>query len=107
YVLGLDLSGLPSAYGTLSGWLVACHDLGTAVLGPRVGHWHEQQPALGFDLALDADGQAIVDEGSLRAAVLRAHATRPSWRADPAERRRQRARIAVAHRHLYRSVVSS
>lgn len=107
YVLGLDLSVLPYAYGTHSGWLEACHDLGTAVLAPRVGHWHEQQPALGFDLSLDADGQAIVDEGSLRAAVRRAHATRPSWRADPAERRRQRARIAVAHRDLYRSVVSS
>ena len=107
YVLGLDLSVLPYAFGTHSGWLEACHDLGTAVLAPRVGYWHEQQPALGFDLALDADGEVSVDADSLSAAVRHAHATRPSWRADPAGRRRQRARIAVAHRDLYRSVVSS
>ena len=106
YVLGLDLSVLPYAFGTHSGWLEACHDLGTAVLAPRVGHWHEQQPALGFDLRVDDDGEVAVDASSLRAAVRHAHATRPAPRADPGERRRQRARIAVAHRDLYRSLVS-
>ncbi len=107
YLLGLDLSVLPYAFGTHSGWLEACHDLGTAVLAPRVGHWHEQQPALGFDLTLDADGEASVEETGLRAAVRHAHATRPAWRADPPERRGQRARTAVAHRDLYLGVAPS
>ena len=107
YLLGVDLSVLPYAFGTHSGWLEACHDLGTAVLAPRVGRWHEQQPALGFDLTLDADGEVRVDADRLHATVRHAYATRPSWRADPAERRRQRVEIALAHRDLYRSVVPS
>ena len=102
YVMGLDLSVLPYAFGTHSGWLEACHDLGTAVLAPRQGHWHEQQPALGFDLR-----DQRVDAASLQDAVRHAHATRPRWRADPAARLRQRAEVARTHRDLYHRLARS
>ena len=48
HLRGLDLAVLPYAFGTHSGWVEACHDLGTTVLAPRTGHWVEQQPMLTF-----------------------------------------------------------
>src|SRR5690606_6296306 len=42
YLEGLDVSVLPYAWGTHSGWVEACRDLGTWVLAPEVGHLLEQ-----------------------------------------------------------------
>ena len=40
----IDVSVLPYRFGTHSGWLEACHDLGTAVVAPNCGYYREQRP---------------------------------------------------------------
>jgi hypothetical protein len=96
YFLGLDVSVLPYAFGTHSGWLEACHDLGTAIVAPDCGFYGEQRPCEIYhhdEGGLDADG--------LAAAVQRAYAHRPAPRADAAQRRQERRALAAAHRALY------
>ena len=87
YLLGLDVSVLPYRFGTHSGWLEACHDLGTAVIAPTCGFYAEQQPCVSY--RHDEDG---LDAGSLVAAVRRVHAERPAPRASVAEPRGGAAR---------------
>jgi len=100
YLQELDLSVLPYRWGTHSGWLETCHDLGTAVLAPEIGHYRDQAPCLTYRLAAVGPDQA-----SLTAAVRRAHEERPQWRADPEARLRQRSAIAAAHEEIYARVV--
>lgn len=102
HLRGLDLSVLPYRFGTHSGWLEACHDLGTAVLAPDCGYYAEQAPCL-----LYGHDEDRLDVASLQAAVRRAHAGRPAWRADPDGRRAQRERIAAVHAAVYRSVTGN
>uniref|UniRef100_UPI0030F521CB glycosyltransferase n=1 Tax=Nocardioides salarius TaxID=374513 RepID=UPI0030F521CB len=49
YLGSLDLSVLPYRFGTHSGWLEACRDLGTTVLAPTCGYFAEQGPALTYE----------------------------------------------------------
>lgn len=100
YFQGLDLSVLPYRFGTHSGWLEACYDLGTPVLVSDCGFYAQQRPCLTYRLG--ADG---LDPASLEAAVRSAYAERPDWRADPVERRGERDAIAAAHRTIYREVL--
>lgn len=92
----LDVLVLPYAFGTHSGFVEACADLGTTVVASRVGHLAEQQPVVPFDLGVP---------GSLTAAVRRAYADRPGPRVDPAARARSRDRVAAAHAELYARVL--
>jgi hypothetical protein len=92
YLLGLDVSVLPYRFGTHSGWLEACHDLGTVVVAPQVGYLAEQRPCLTYEPG---------DVESLRRAIFAAFRERPRWRASADERDRERDRIAAAHRQLY------
>ena len=101
YFLGLDLSVLPYRFGTHSGWLEACYDLGTPVLTSDCGFYAEQRPCLTFHLG--ADG---LDAPGLEAGVRQAHAERPTWRATRAGRRREREAIAGAHRAIYAEVLA-
>ncbi|MFA4928183.1 MAG: hypothetical protein WC558_06680 [Patulibacter sp.] len=119
YLERLDVSVLPYRFGTHSGWLEACHDLGTAVIAPDCGFYAEQSGCLSYHHADDG-----LDVASLRAAVRRAY---EQWsvggaRSDDggrpgpashveqqdrriAERLRQRRRIAAAHRAVYEAVL--
>lgn len=97
HLAGLDVLVLAYRFGTHSGFVEACHDLGTTVVAPRVGHLAEQHPLLSYDL-----GTA----GSLTAALQRAYDERPCWRADPADRIAQRGTLAAAHEQLYRAVAA-
>ncbi|MFH8469970.1 glycosyltransferase family 1 protein [Streptomyces sp. NPDC017991] len=96
YLINLDVSVLPYRFGTHSGWLEACHDLGTTVLAPTCGFYAEQRPCLSY--GHDRGG---LDEASLRDAVRTAYEERPVWRADPADRRAERLLLARAHEALY------
>jgi len=96
HLAGLDVSVLPYRFGTHSGWLEACHDLGTTVVAPDCGFYDQQAPCLIYRHA---------DLMTLDAAVRTAYRERPVWRADPGERAAQRTRIAAAHAQVYRSVV--
>ncbi|MFH8990341.1 glycosyltransferase [Streptomyces sp. NPDC017940] len=102
YLTGLDLSVLPYTFGTHSGWLEACHDLGTAVAAPSCGFYAEQRPCLSYGHT-EQDG---LDEASLASAVREAYRTRPHWRASAAERTAERARVAAAHRAVYRGLLA-
>ncbi len=61
----LDALVLPYAWGTHSGWAEACADVGTSVIAPDLGHWHEQHPLLTVP-PWDADGQPGNPLGRLR-----------------------------------------
>ncbi|GAB2465091.1 glycosyltransferase family protein [Jatrophihabitans fulvus] len=101
YLAGLDLSVLPYRFGTHSGWLEACHDLGTAVAAPVCGFYAEQRPCLPFASADDG-----IDAESLRDAVRTAYLARPSWQATPAGRWTERVAVAAAHRRVYTEVLA-
>lgn len=100
YLQGLDVSVLPYRFGTHSGWLEACFDLGTTVIAPTCGYFAEQRPCLIY--AHDEQG---FDRASLARAVHMAYTQRPVWRADPALRRRERAAVATAHERIYRELL--
>jgi hypothetical protein len=99
YLGQLDVSVLPYRFGTHSGWLETCRDLGTTVIAPSCGYYAEQGPVLGY--RLDEDGY---DPATLADAVRRAHAERPELGTTVADRRRQRQDVADAHARLYRSL---
>ena len=96
YFQELDVSVLPYRFGTHSGWLEACYDLGTTVLAADCGFFDEQRPCFTYHL-----DEAGLDEASLATAVHRAYEERPSWRADPRRRRHERVELATAHRAIY------
>lgn len=100
YFQGLDLSVLPYRFGTHSGWLEACYDLGTAVLASDCGFYAEQRPCLLYRLGPDG-----LDAASLEAAVRTAYDKRPAWRAEPEQRREERLAVARTHRAIYSRVL--
>ena len=107
YLQSLDVSVLPYRFGTHSGWLEACYDLGTAVAAPDCGFYAEQRPCLSYRTLRPADrlpgSRALPLTDVLRAA----HRDRPAWRADPLERRRERVHIAALHEQVYANVLAS
>ena len=102
HLRSLDLVVLPYAFGTHSGWVEACHDLGTTVLAPRTGHWVEQQPMLtfGWPAGEDPDAEQVMT------AVQLAFRDRPHWAADSAGRAEQQAALSERHEHLYAALLA-
>jgi glycosyltransferase involved in cell wall biosynthesis len=101
YLASLDVAVLPYRFGTHSGWLEACRDLGTAVVAPSCGCYADQGEV--FEYRCDEDG---LDAASLRRAVARAIEA-PPHPIPVAERRTQRERIAAAHEDLYRRLLAA
>ncbi|WP_343233190.1 glycosyltransferase family 1 protein [Miltoncostaea oceani] len=102
YLASLDVSVLPYRFGTHSGWLEACHDLGTAVVAPDCGHYAEQHDVVGFRSTTDADVRR-----TLPGAIARAHARGAPVPADPAERHAERVALAALHRRVYAGVIAA
>lgn len=100
YLSALDLSVLPYRYGTHSGWLEACRDLGTAVVAPTCGYYAEQGPVHSF--GLDESG---LDEGSLARAVWAGRRAGKPVPLAVEDRRAQRQQIAAAHEAIYRKAL--
>lgn len=100
YLGSLDVSVLPYRFGTHSGWLEACRDLGTTVVAPTCGYFAEQGPVLTY-----AHDETTYDAQSLATALRTAYHERPRLGASVDERREQRREVAEAHEALYRSVV--
>ncbi|WP_193609172.1 glycosyltransferase family 1 protein [Nocardioides lijunqiniae] len=100
YLGSLDVSVLPYRFGTHSGWLEACRDLGTTVVAPTCGYFAEQGPVLSY-----THDEATYDADSLAQALVTAHSERPRLGITIDERRRQRRDVAAAHDELYRSLL--
>jgi hypothetical protein len=100
YLIGLDVSVLPYRFGTHSGWLEACFDLGTAVVAPSCGFYAEQRPCHVY-----RHDETQFDAASLGAAVRTAYEQAPAPRADPRARLQERRRVAMAHQALYASLL--
>lgn len=110
YLAGLDVSVLPYAWGTHSGWIEACRDLGTWVLAPDVGHLAEQ--GAGTVLSWDHRGMSSDPTvpsrqltSQLSSLLARAADGSPpvcprAWRED------QRRRIAAMHSGVYAAVAA-
>ncbi|MGW5924486.1 glycosyltransferase family 1 protein [Nocardia fluminea] len=100
YLSSLSVSVLPYRFGTHSGWLEACYDLGTAVIAPSCGYYGEQKPCEIFEFDEDQ-----FDPDSLARAVRACRASvapRARWSA----RARERADLAAAHRAIYTKALS-
>lgn len=100
YLASLDVSVLPYRWGTHSGWLEACLDLGTAVAAPDCGYYAEQRPVQTFHL--DRDG---LDVDSLTAALARVAQLPEYPRMSVADRVAERRRVCGEHDRLYRSLL--
>lgn len=102
YLAALSVSVLPYRFGTHSGWLEACHDLGVSVIAPSCGfydqqHFYDETPAC----AVYEFDEARFDPESLVTALKEVRATRPirpTWRT----RSVQRDELDDAHVRLYR-----
>ena len=102
YLSSITVSVLPYRFGTHSGWLEACFDLGTAAVVPSCGFYNEQRPCEVFEFTEES-----FDAGSLYRAV---RTTYDRWakgfdapRANWCQRRAERVRIAQSHRNVYQS----
>ena len=98
YLQALDVSVLPYRFGTHSGWLEACHDLGTTVLAPDCGYYAEQRPCLTYAARLRGPAtppalEAAVPRRRLRAAPRLAR--RPGRAPTRAHGARRRPRASV------------
>lgn len=100
YFERLDVSVLPYRFGTHSGWLEACHDLGTTVVAPDCGYFAEQRPCLAYHA-----GGSGPDAASLRDAVRRAFHERPLWQSSPQARAAERRLVARRHRAIYEQLL--
>lgn len=101
YLGGLDVSVLPYRFGSHSGWLEACRDLGTTVVAPTCGYYADQGPVLSYGM-----DENHFDPEALDRAITRAYEERPAGSVSVEERRRERAGVAAAHESLYRRLLS-
>ncbi|MFI6866578.1 glycosyltransferase family 1 protein [Nocardia sp. NPDC050406] len=99
YLSSLTVSVLPYRFGTHSGWLEACHDLGTAVVAPDCGFYHQQRRCAVYEF-----DERHFDPDSLRRAITATYGARVP-RATWPERRSERESLAVAHRRLYENLL--
>lgn len=98
---GLDVSVLPYAWATHSGWIEACRDLGTWVLAPRVGHLEEQ----GAGMVRTWGAPDAAPAPSRLADILVRCAAGPPARPGRAARSAQRLELARRHAQVYAGVL--
>ncbi len=94
---GLAALVLPYRWGTHSGWVEACHDVGTPVLAPDLGRWAEQQRVHLFRRGPDGPDPASL-AGALRDALERG----PRGSAVLEERMAGRGGSVAEHDRLHR-----
>jgi hypothetical protein len=102
YLASLDVSVLPYRFGTHSGWLEACRDVGTSVIAPSCGYYRYQHPSV-VEYIHDERG---LDGASLRDAVHRLYRRRPWPAPSVPERLAQRRELAEAHERIYAEVLA-
>lgn len=105
YLSDITVSVLPYRFGTHSGWLEACYDLGTAVIAPNCGFYPQQRPCEVFEFTETSFDAATLDR-STRALYDRFQSGQSAPRATWPGRRAERAGLASAHRALYEEVLA-
>ena len=100
YLASLDVAVLPYRFGTHSGWLEACRDLGTTVVAPSCGYYRDQGPVVSY-----VNEESTFDSDSLEQALAEAVERPGLGRLSVEARREQRAEIAAFHADLYDSLV--
>lgn len=101
YLAGLDASVLPYRFGTHSGWLEACRDVGTRVVTPSCGFYRDQwDEAIGYR----ADESSGLDQDSLAEAVRRALSAPPVAPLTAAERAERLEAARAGHEAVYASL---
>jgi glycosyltransferase involved in cell wall biosynthesis len=98
YLSGLDVFVLPYRFGTHSGWLEACRDVGTRVVVPSCGYYADQWDET---LTYRHDESAGLDEASLSEAVRQALLRPPLAPADATLRQAQREHVRAEHARVY------
>jgi hypothetical protein len=97
YLAGLDVSVLPYRFGTHSGRLEACRDVGTRVVAPTCGFYLDQWSGV---VTYRADERIGLDERSLADAVRDALLL-PAPVTTTEDRRHQAEQIRDAHARIY------
>ena len=100
----LHVSVMVNRFGTHSGWLEACRDVGTAVVAPDCGFYDEQWTAAHLYRHNEADG---LDAVSLSRAVQDALAAPAPTPADRADRLQVQAHARLVHAGIYASVMAT
>jgi beta-1,4-mannosyltransferase len=100
-IAGVDTFLLPYRFGTHSGLLEACRDLGTAVIAPSCGAYADQGADHVF--AVDDDG---FDPTSLREAIVAAVRAGPPPPLPVGSRGRQRREVAGGYLAVHRAVLA-
>lgn len=100
YLASLDVSVLPYRFGSHSGWLEACHDLGTTLVAPTCGFYADQRPCLSFRMDEETYDPATLVT-AIEAAARGPRPARPGREARYAERRR----LARRHEEIYREAL--
>ncbi len=103
YMSSLSVSVLPYRFGTHSGWLEACHDLGTAVAAPSCGFYEQQHNHGVFTYGRD---ESSLDPNSLKQCIHSSYQDRDIITAAWEERLMQRRFIAHAHREIYANLLA-
>ena len=102
YLRGLDVSVLPYRFGSHSGWLEMCRDLGVAVVAPDCGFYAEQWDAVTTFANNERTG---LDPASLRRAVHAAAQGGAPEPADRVDRLHQLSSVRAAHARVYSDAI--
>ena len=101
YLAELDVYVLPHRFGTHSGWLEACRDVGTRVVAPSCGFYGEQWPEV---LTYGNDEACGLDAAGLGQAVALALTAGPVAAAPAHFRREQLSQVQAVHAQIYAHV---
>ena len=102
-LVDLDVLVLPYGFGSHSGLLELCHDVGTRVVAPDIGFYRDQWD----DVELfHLEEPNLVDEVSVRIAVDEALRRKPPVPADMSLRDGERAAVSAQHLALYQATAS-
>lgn len=105
HVESLDVSVIANVWGTHSGWIEMCHDLGVRVVAPRIGFYAEQHSPILYDLA--GGSSARIDPQRLALAIVAACRLGSAAPATTGERKTEREHIAREHVRIYRDVLAT
>ena len=98
----LQVGVMINRFGTHSGWLEACRDVGTTVVAPTCGYYDSQWSDLVMYRNTEAAG---LDAESLEAAVVLALSQPPTRAVDQQWRRQQLETIRTRHHAIYQAVL--